>query len=128
MWYYLEFSEILQELKKNIYIVELPPKLMGLTLPNYTIIPKKIASETNEGSAFIIFLHELAHLLQRISCACFVLDEAILINGKHIAGPVLVGGRVESIISNIQFKLGQNFYSQKDWVCGFHPLLDNLCK
>ena len=95
-----ELPEILMEVKENVYLTEFPPGLMGLNLPNSNILIRKLQSNTNEGSTFVIFLHELAHLLQRVTCACFntfsvnISVDLALITGNKINKAVIKNGLI----------------------------------
>ena len=53
----------------NIILIEMPKFTSGLTLISQTIAIKLFKQKVGaKGASFIVYLHELAHYLQRIRC------------------------------------------------------------
>ncbi|OMJ69400.1 hypothetical protein SteCoe_32883 [Stentor coeruleus] len=58
--------DILERITSKIVLMELPEKVYGRTFYNNSIVLKLfIENEGNKGATFVIYLHELAHYLQR---------------------------------------------------------------
>ena len=60
---------ILQAMTHNIILIEMPKFTSGLTLISQIIAIKLFKQKAGaKGASFIVYLHELAHYLQRIKC------------------------------------------------------------
>ena len=71
-----KLRNILEEVTPNIMLIKFPKKIYGFTLKSQRIAIKMFNEIRGEkGATFIIYLHELAHFLQRTECN--TIEEAI---------------------------------------------------